>query len=150
MEKIIIKYENREVPAIMLARFDMINDEFISLKGFFGKIKKVFVPMKHQYCLVFIPWKHREKEIAIIHVEKAITLAKLSGVDIVSVDNYVSPFTEESPYYEEYQISNFVGYQFIYHYKNYIADVRNQCFEKPLEILYKHHPELLLEEFNDE
>ena len=41
MEKIIIKYENREVPAIMLARFDMINDEFISLKGFFGKIKKV-------------------------------------------------------------------------------------------------------------
>ncbi len=150
MTKILIEYNNREVPAILLARFDMIDNEFVSIKGLFGRVKDVFVPMKHQYCLVFIPWKHREKELAIISIEKAITLDKLNGDDVVSIDKYISPFTEEDPYYAEYKISNFAGYKFIYEYKNYIADIRNQCFMKPLEFLYQHHPELLKEEFDEE
>ena len=85
-----------------------------------------------------------------VSMDDVITTDKLDGDDIVSIDKYISPFTEEEPYYAEYKVSNFVGYNFIYEYKNYIADIRNQCFTKPLEILYQHHPELLKEEFSQE
>ncbi|MBQ7337927.1 MAG: hypothetical protein IJW40_05665 [Clostridia bacterium] len=150
MRKILIKYYNQELPAILLARFDMVDNEFVSVKGLFGKIKDIFTPMNRQYCLVFIPWKHREKELVLLPMSDIITIDKLIGNDIVSIEKYISPFTEEDPYYAEYKISNFVGYKFIYEYKNYIADIRNQCFRKPLEILYQHHPELLQEEFDEE
>ena len=150
MRKILIKINNREIPAILLARFDMVDNEFVSVKGLFGKTKDVFTPMNHQYCLVFIPWKHREKELLLVSIKDVITIDKLIGNDIVSIEKYISPFTEEDPYYAECKISNFVGYKFIYEYKNYIANIRNQCFKKPLEILYQHHPELLQEEFDEE
>ncbi len=150
MTKILIKYNNREVPAILLARFDMVDNEFVSVKGLFGRIKDIFTPIQRQYCLVFIPWKHKVKELALISMSDVITIDKLIGNDIVSVEKYISPFTEEDPYYAECKISNFIGYKFVYEYRNYIADVRNQCFTKPLEFLYQHYPELLQEEFDEE
>ena len=76
-----------------------------------------------------------------------ITMDKLIGNDIVSVEKYISPFEQENPYHKEYQISNFIGYNFIYEYKNFIADIRNHCFDKPLEILYYYKPELLHQQF---
>ena len=147
MKKIPIKYNNREVPAILFACFDMVDNEF---KGLFCRIKDIVVPKKHQYCLVFIPWKHREKELLLVSIKDVITIDKLIGNDIVSIEKYISPFTYEEPYHMECKISNFVGYKFIYEYKNYIADIRNQYYEKPLEILYQNHPELLKEEFDEE
>ena len=150
MKKILIRYNNRHVPAILLAHFDMTDNEFVSAKGLFGRIKSVFATTKRKYCLVFVPWKHQAKELVIIPADETITSAKLDGDDIVCADNYISPFTEEEPYYAEYKISNFVGCKFVFEYKNYIADIRNQCSDKPLEILYHHHPELLKEEFDEE
>ena len=150
MITISIKCNNREIPAILLARFNMMDNEFISVKGIYGRIKNLLAPMENQYCLVFIPWKHHIKELALISIQDVLTVGKLIGDDIVSVEKYISPFTEEDPYYAECKISNFVGYKFIYEYRNYIADIRNQCFTKPLEILYQHHPELLHEEFDEE
>lgn len=147
MITISVKYNNREIHAILLAHFHMIDNEFVSV---FGRIKDFFAPKRRQYCLLFLPWKHQIKELALVSMKDVITIDKLIGDDIVSVDAYVSPFTEEDPYYREYQISNFVGYKFIYEYKNCIADIRNRCFTKPLELLYQHHPELLQEAFDEE
>ena len=150
MVTILIQYGNREIPAILLARFNMVDNEFVSVRGFLGRIKDILTPLDRQYCLVFIPWKHKAKELSIVSVQDVITIDKLVGDDIVSVEKYVSPFTEEDPYYAECKISNFVGYKFVYEYKNFIANIRNQCFTTALEILYQHHPELLHEEFDEE
>lgn len=150
MRRILIKYNNREIIAVLLARFNMIDNELISIKGLFGRIKDILTPTERQYCLVFIPWKHQTKELALISMRDVVTLDKLIGDDIVSAEKYISPFTEEEPYYMEYKISDFVGYKFIYDYRNFIGDIRNQCFTKPLEILYQRHPELLQEEFDEE
>lgn len=147
---ILVKYNNREIPAFLLAIFNIIDDEFTSVKGFLGRIKYVSKPVDRQYCLVFIPWKHQEKELALIPMSDIITIGKLAGNDIVSVEKYISPFTEEYPYYSECKISNFVGYNFVYDYKNFISDVINQCFTKPLTILYQQHPEFLYEEFDED
>ena len=150
MVTILIQYGNREIPAILLARFNMVDNEFVSVRGFLGRIKDILTPLDRQYCLVFIPWKHKAKELSIVSVQDVITIDKLIGDDIVSVEKYISPFTEEDPYYAEYKISNFVGYKFVYEYKNFIANIRNQCFERTLEILYQHHPELLHKDFDEE
>ena len=150
MVTILIQYGNREIPAFLLARFNMVDNEFVSVRGFLGRIKDILTPLDRQYCLVFIPWKHKAKELSIVSVQDVITIDKLVGDDIVSVEKYVSPFTEEDPYYAEFKISNFVGYKFVYEYKNFIANIRNQCFTTALEILYQNHPELLHEEFDEE
>ena len=150
MQKILIKYNDKETSAFFLARFDMVDKEVVSQKGLFGKIKNVLVDTKSPYYLMFIPWKHREKELALIPVRDVIIVDKRVDEDMVSVKKYISPFTEELPYYTEYEISDFVGYKFICDYKNFIADIRNQCFNKPLEILYQHYPQLLHEEFDEE
>ena len=142
-------YDGREVPAFLLARFDMVENEFVCVRGLFGRKKEVLSPIKRQYCLVFIPWKHREKELALIATDDAVTMEKIEGEGVVFAESFVSPFTKEAPYYAEYKISSFVGYDFIYEYKSFIGDVRNQCGEKPLELLYRYAPELLCEEFDE-
>ena len=150
MRRILIQYNNKEVPAFLLARFHMVENELVSVKGLFGRRKDIFTPLERQYCLVFIPWKHQVKELVLVSMRDIITMDRLDGNDVVSIEKYRSPFTEEAPYYVEYKITDFVGYKFVYDYKNFIADVRNQCFAKPLELLYQRYPELLQEEFDEE
>ena len=150
MNKITVYYKNKKVLAFLLARFNMLDDEIRHVKGLFGRNKQITFRVNRQYCLVFIPWKRQEKELAFIPIEQVITLDALVGDDVVEVEKYVSPFTEEAPYYAQLEISNFVGYNFIYDYKNFIADIKNQCPTKPLNILYERHPELLQEEFDEE
>ena len=149
MKTISIRYNDREVTAVLLACFHMVDNEFVTKKGFLGRRKDVLTLVERPYCLVFIPWKHREKELSLIAIQNVIALDKLVGDEIVSAEEYISPFTEETPYYAEYKISNFVGYKFVYENRNFIANIRNQCFTTALEILYQHHPELLREEFNE-
>lgn len=143
MNEIFIKYNDKEVNAVLLAQFDMVDNEMISVKGLLGRIKHIFSPVKRQYCLVYIPWKHQEKELALVCLNDVITFDKLIGDDVISIESYISDFTKEEPYYTEYKISDFVGYKFIYDYRSFVADVKNQCFTKPLEILYQHYPQLL-------
>ena len=150
MHKIQVQYEMKEISAFFLARFDMAVNEAFSKRTFFGRIKTIFVPAERPYCLVFIPWKHRMKELALIPMQDVLLFDASAYEDVVSVEKYISPFTQEYPYYEEYTISNFIGYQFLYDYKSFIADVNNELPERPLEILYQLHPELLEEEFDDE
>ena len=150
MKKILIKSNGKERQAFLLARFNMVDKEVVSLKGMFGRVKNVLTDTERSYCLVFIPWKHQEKELALIPVRDVITLDKLVGDDIVVIEKFISPFTEENPYYAEYKILDFIGYKFIYDYKNFIADIRNQCPTKPLEMLYQHYLELLQEEIDEE
>lgn len=150
MQKILIRYNDKEVPAFFLARFNMTDKEAVSQKGLFGRVKHVLTDTERTYCLVFIPWKHSEKELALISIQNVITSDIQIDEAMASVEKYISPFTEENPYYAEYKISDFVGYKFIYEYKNFIADIRNQCPTKPYEILYHLHPELLNEDFDEE
>lgn len=37
MVKILIGYAGKEIPAILLARFNMMDNEFISVKGIYGE-----------------------------------------------------------------------------------------------------------------
>ncbi len=150
MNKITFYYKNEKTEGFLLARFNTFKDETLRVKSLFRKNKEITLPIARHYCLIFIPWKRQEKQLALIPIEKVLTLQELVGENVVRVEKYVSPFTEEAPYYAQLEISNFIGYHFVYDYKNFISDVRNECPTKALNILYKHHPELLQEEFDEE
>lgn len=146
MKKILIRYKGLETEAVLLARFTIVDNELTEKKGLFGRLKRCVTPIERQCCLVFLPWKHDEKELAIIPASDVKSHADPKGDDTVSVCEYVSPFTEEAPYYTEYTVRDFVGYKFVCDDKSLIANVKNQCTAKPLATLYKNYPELLSEE----
>ena len=150
IKRIIINYNDKEVPAILLAHFEVVDDSPILKKGLFTKIKDFFKPTKRKYYLVFIPWKHSLKELALVPLENVIKTDELAGEDVISVEEYISPYTDEEPWYAECKIWNFVGYKFIYENKSFIINCFMQDYKAPQQILYMHQPELLKEEFNEE
>ena len=147
MQNILINYDNQEIPAVFLARFHMMDGEFVSAKGLFGRIKNRIVYVDRHYCLAFIPWKHREKELVRIPLSDVTGLEKIIDEDFVSVETYVSS-TTDAPW-GECEIRDFFGYKFIYEDKNFIADLIDGS-KRPYEILYRLHPELLQEEYDEE
>ena len=145
MKKVLIQYNNQEVEAILLAHFKMADNELAEKKGLFGLLKRSVTPIERKYCVVFLPWKHAEKELALVPASDVKSAVEITGDDVVNVSEYISRFSQESPYYTEYKVSDFVGYKFIFDNKNFIADIKNQCTAKPIEVLYQNYPELLQE-----
>ena len=58
IKRIIINYNDKEVPAILLAHFEVVDDSPILKKGLFTKIKDFFNPTKRKYYLVFITFSN--------------------------------------------------------------------------------------------
>lgn len=149
MNKITINYCGESISAYPLARFFMTDEEVPSVRGLFGSTKTTVKTVRRERYLVFIPWRHREKELAIIPRGDVDVEIKNTCGNIISVESFVSPFKAEEPYYAEYEITDFSGYRFIYDYRSFIADVRNRCSEEPLEILYANLPMLSEGETDD-
>ena len=147
MQKVLIQYDNKEIPAFFLAHFHRMQVEILPVKGLFGRIKSRLASVDRHDCLVFIPWKHREKELALISMSDIIGFDRIVDEDVISVKQYISSTTDDP--YGECEILDFVGYKFIYECKNFIADLIDGS-QKPYEIFYQLYPELLQEEFDEE
>lgn len=131
----IITIKDINVKAVLLATFELQSENKR------GILKKK--PKYESKCLAFIPWKRRMKEVIIISSEKIEMINHLEGDCIVNKDEFISPFVEEKPYYCEFKIINFFGYDFVLNDKSFIANVIQCCIDKPLELLYEKMPKLL-------
>lgn len=149
MNNIKIRLYGKEINAILLAHFNILHTIEVEKKVLLFFKRETKTQIKSNVFLVFIPFKHQEKELAIIELEDVVDFEQLEGSDILHIENFISPFTKEHPYYNEYKIENFIGHEFIYTNKEFIADTVNRLYE-PLEILYKHKPELLQIEIDEE
>jgi hypothetical protein len=129
-----IEYNNEIITALLLASFIMT-----TLKD-----------KEEEVSLIFIPWKHKIKELAIIRNYQIIEKDDDKLDSFINIDSFTSEFKEELPYYTSYLIKNYYGYDFIYYHKGFIANVYQHCFETPLNILYQELPELLKETNNEE
>lgn len=143
-------YPNQKISGILLASFNMNKNDIVTTNGMFGRKKNVIIETNRKYCLVFIPWKHRAKQIDIIEMDQVISLDELEGEDIICVEKFISRFEFDDPYFNKYVISNFVGYKFIYDNKNIIGNILHVYFDEALTELYDNYPELLQEEFDEE
>ncbi|MBR2930495.1 MAG: hypothetical protein IKC32_04630 [Clostridia bacterium] len=148
MQRIIAGYNGAELPMLLLADFYMDVEEPITRVGFLGIKRTVLSSVRRRYFLVFIPFSYRAKELALIPASDARMPdgERMGGKDsdgrILSVGEFISPFTKEAPYTAEYRITDFFGYDFVYENKSFIADVRNCCTEEALELIYQLYPEL--------
>ncbi len=99
--------------------------------------------------LIFIPWKHKEKEL--VRVEYDDLLESIDGFvkDWVRIDSYVS-ISDEDDYHDEVIIKNFYGLHFIYNYTNFLCDFKLQNVDTCLKILYKEQHDLMNLQFDEE
>lgn len=137
-----INDNGQKVECLLLATFDMeIKKE--EPKNFLCFHYSKYVTKYEKMALVFIPWKHKLKELRIVFLKELAGLNDLSVREFIDISCFTSPFEEELPYYEEYLIKNFKGYKFVYEYKNFIANTIQQTPNKCFELLYKELPHLI-------
>ncbi|MDE6441231.1 MAG: hypothetical protein K2L12_00575 [Clostridia bacterium] len=137
-----ITENDKFIKCLLLANFEL-EQEFLETKKFLCFKSQVLSKKFVKSALIFIPWQHREKEIRIVEIDKIIEKNNIADKDFIRVNDFVSPYVEESPYYCEFRIKNFYGYDFIYNYANFIANIFEQDGYKSYEVLYKNKPELL-------
>ena len=137
-----ITENDKRIKCLLLASFEL-EQEIFQTKKFLCFKRKVLSKKFVKSALIFIPWQHSEKEIRIIGIDKIIEKNNIADKDFIRVNDFVSPYVEESQYYDEFRIKNFYGYEFIYNYANFIANIFEQDGYKSYEVLYKNKPELL-------
>lgn len=147
-------YNNVIIECLPLACFMWDDLEIIEKKHKFlwytwcsHKTKK-----KKKLCsLVFIPWKHREKELDIIPVDDILCDFNNYRDDWISVKEFISNFAGyDALYKSQVKVEDFYGDKIIFDNNSFIASFiegeSHYCFN----ILYKYRPFLLNLDFDEE
>jgi len=140
---IYINKENKRVKCLLLASFEIDIGE-LQTKKFLCFKRQVLIKKFIKAALVFIPWQHSEKEIRFVKYDEIIEEGNSGDEAFIRINEFVSSYDEERPYFfEEFRIKNFYGYDFIYDYPNFIANIYLDDSFKCYELLYKVKPEFL-------
>ncbi len=136
--------DGKIINGVMLCRYQRPHSEIYSVeKRFLRKIKTVykkrtiFTPL----YVVFIPWKHRMKEIVEIDEKYIVNPESLKFDEAwINIDKFISKSYSGSVCCESIQINNFVGYPFVYEKNNFLIDLYSS---DNLTVLYNNLPEFL-------
>ena len=147
-------YNNAIIECLPLACFMWDDLEIIEKKHKFlwykwcsHKTKK-----KKKLCsLVFIPWKHREKELDIIPVDDILCDFNNYRDDWISVKEFISNFAGyDALYKSQVTVEDFYGDKIIVDNNSFIASfIEGECYYC-FNILYKYRPFLLNLDFDEE
>ena len=150
-------YNERIISGILLGKYQRPHDEVYSVKKrFLWKTKIVY---KHRTLntplyLIFIPWRHQEKELIEVD-EKYILNPETVKMDEtwINVDKFSSERTESFGNYswnESLEVNNFIGYKFIYENNSFMISVCLHEWWEPLTIIYQNIPQLLNMDLDNE
>lgn len=146
MVTIKFNYQGEILNGVFLAKYERLHNEIYTIeKKFFKRLKKIekIRKISTPLYLIFIPYRHKEKEIVEIDEKHIINLDSLKLDDnYFKAKSFVSK-TNFDYYNNEISISNFIGYKFIYDYNSFIANITLQETYNSLDVLYKNMPELL-------
>lgn len=152
MVTIKFNYQGEILNGVFLAKYERLHKEIYTIeRKFFKKVKKIEKKreISTTLYLIFIPYRHKEKEIVEIDEKYIIDLNSLEFDDnYFKVENFVSK-TSFDYYNNEVNINNFIGYKFIYDYNSFIANIILQETYNSLEVLYKNMPEFLTIDLNN-
>ena len=141
-----VDFGGERVRGIVLAMFNIDDYDFVIKRGIFGCKKEILDLQPRDCVLIFIPGKHKMKQLAIVRREN-ICPPIVPPDDWMTVDKFMSAFViEEAGYRKEIEVRRFEGFDFIYQNKNFIADVEYDNYDAALDILYREMPWLLNEE----
>ena len=143
-------YNERMINGILLGKYQRPHDEVYSVnKRFLWKTKTIY---KHKTLntplyLIFIPWRHQEKELVEVD-EKYIINPETIQMEESWI--HVDQFTSERPEYygnyswnESLKVNKFIGYKFIYENNDFLMNVCLNYWWEPLTIIYQNMPQLL-------
>ena len=143
-------YNERIISGILLGKYQRPHDEVYSVKKrFLWKTKIIY---KHKTLntplyLIFIPWRHQEKELIEVD-EKYIINPETIQMDEtwINVDKFTSERTESvenHTWNESLEVNKFIGYKFIYENNDFLINVCLHDWWEPLTIIYQNIPQLL-------
>ena len=143
-------YNERIISGILLGKYQRPHDEVYSVKKrFLWKTKIIY---KHKTLntplyLIFIPWRHQEKELIEVD-EKYIINPETIQMDEtwINVDKFTSERTESvenHTWNESLEVNKFIGYKFIYENNDFLINVCWHDWWEPLTIIYQNIPQLL-------
>ncbi len=135
------------IKGILLGKYQRPHDEVYSYeKKFLWKTKTVY---KHRTLntpiyVVFIPWKHKLKELREID-EKFIVNPQSFYADKtwIKIEKFISKTYDGDIYPSSFEINDFIGYKFMYDNNSFIANLCLHNFADCLTVLYKNMPEVL-------
>lgn len=147
MDYIVFKdeYTGKDIKGIPLAKY--VNKYGIPVKRGNRIVHKW---EEDYYYIVFIPWKHQEKEIREVKQSNIISGLKEKYENWIEVDKYTSEAFdgEYATFPDSMEVKGFYGLPFIYQHKEFVANQVLHNYNENLTILYKEVPELLNEEFS--
>ena len=143
-------YNERIISGILLGKYQRPHDEVYSVKKrFLWKTKIIY---KHKTLntplyLIFIPWRHQEKELIEVD-EKYIINPETIQMDEtwINVDKFTSERSESvenHTWNESLEVNKFIGYKFIYENNDFLINVCLHNWWEPLTIIYQNIPQLL-------
>ena len=143
-------YNERIISGILLGKYQRPHDEVYSVKKrFLWKTKIIY---KHKTLntplyLIFIPWKHQEKELIEVDEKYIINPETIQMDEIwINVDKFTSERSESydnHSWSESVEVNNFIGYKFIYENNDFLINVCLHDWWEPLTIIYQNIPQLL-------
>lgn len=144
------RYDERIVSGVLLGKYQRSHDEVYTVKKKF--LRKTKIIYKHKTLntplyVIFIPWKHKEKELIEVD-ERHIINPEAIQIDEtwINVDAFTSEKTELFNNYswnESIEVNDFVGYKFMYDNNSFMVNLcLHECWEC-LTIVYKEMPQLL-------
>ena len=142
------------VKGILLGKYQRPHDEVYPYeKKFLWVTKRIY---KHRTLnsplyAIFIPWKHREKEIVEIDEKYIINHESLSlDEDFIEINHFISkPVDAYNVSHLEMEVNNFVGYPFMYEHNSFMINLALQDNWDNLTTLYENIPEVLEVDLNN-
>ena len=143
-------YNERIISGILLGKYQRPHDEVYSVKKrFLWKTKIIY---KHKTLntplyLIFIPWRHQEKELIEVDEKYIINPETIQMDEIwINVDKFTSEISESvenHTWNESLEVNKFIGYKFIYENNDFLINVCLHDWWEPLTIIYQNIPQLL-------
>jgi hypothetical protein len=97
--------------------------------------------------LIFIPWRHQEKELIEVDEKYIINPETIQMDEIwINVDKFTSERSESvenHTWNESLEVNKFIGYKFIYENNDFLINVCLHDWWEPLTIIYQNIPQLL-------
>ena len=143
-------YDERIVSGILLGKYERPHDEVYSVKKKFLWKTKITYKQKTlntPLYVIFIPWKHKEKELIEVDEKHIINPEAIQIEETwINVDAFTSERTESfdnHSWSESIEVNDFVGYKFMYDNNSFMINLCLHDWWENLTILYKEMPQLL-------
>lgn len=143
-------YDEKIISGILLGKYQRPHEEVYAVeKTFLWKTKITYKhkTLKTPLYLIFIPWRHKEKELIEVD-EKHIINPEAIQMDEtwIKVDKFTSERTESfnnCSWKESIKVKKFVGYRFMLDNKDFMLRLCLHEWWEPLTIIYENIPQLL-------